>query len=135
VVYQYLDTLCETAYRLGVPKELIYTHQGGTFAPWEKHLSFRPASNPYSLPGWSFYGTNPNSAGDLSDVLDTRKQEGWAAVEWWWPGENKNEWINHLHSTLAYKGCRYLAIFNWENSLEKDRFGIEAIREVIGGWK
>jgi hypothetical protein len=135
VVFLYLDTICKTAYQLGLPANLIYTHQGGTFAPWDKHLSFAAASNAYSLPGWSFYGIDPNGAGDLGDVLDRRKQPGWAAPEWWWPGNNKNEWIYHLHRTLAYKGCRFLAIFNWENGLERYPDGIEAVREVIADWK
>jgi hypothetical protein len=81
VVYKYFDTLCFTAQKLGLPQTIIYTHQGGTYSPWEKHLSFQPGSNNHSLPSYSFYTTNPANAGDLADVLDRRTVEGWAAAE------------------------------------------------------
>lgn len=135
VVHKYLDTISQYVNSLGVPKDLLYTHQGGNFAPWEKHLSFAPASNQYSLPGWSFYSTNPNGAGDLGDVLDRRPDQGWAAAEWWWPGNNQLEWMYNIQTTLSYKGCRYLAIFNWQGGLEKYPDGIKAVREVVRNWK
>ena len=135
IIHTFLDTLCNTAYSLGLPKSLIYTHQGGTFAPWDKHLSFAAAVNNFSSPGWSLYNTNPNGAGDLGDVLDKRITPGWAAVEWWWEAANKNEWINNLETTLKFKDCRFIAIFNWENGLEKSPEGIEAVKEVINNWK
>lgn len=135
VVSQYLTTLSRHAHELGVPKHLIYTHQGDNFDPWEKHLSFSAAANDYSLPGWSFYNTDPARAGDLGDVLDRRATPGWAAVEWYWPGANKTEWVYNLQRTLTYKNCRFLTIYNWENMLEKDPNGILAVREVIANWQ
>jgi hypothetical protein len=135
VVHFFLDTLCKTAFRLGLPKNVIYTHQGGTFAPWEKHLSFSAGVNDYSNPGWSFYSTDPNNAGDLSNVLDKRSSPGWAAVEWWWGGADKNEWIHNLQTTLKYKDCRFLAIYNWETLLGISPDGLQAIKEVIANWK
>jgi hypothetical protein len=135
VVYKYLDTLCITTLNLGLPQNLIFTHQGGTYSPWQKHLSFSPASNSHSLPGYSLYSTNPNVAGDLTDVLDRRVVTGWAAAEWWWPGNNKKEWIYNIEQTLQFKNCRFLTIFNWENSLAKYPDGIEAVKEVVAEWK
>ena len=135
VVYKYLDTLCKIARGFELPQNLIYTHQGGNYAPWEKHLSFSPASNNHSLPGYSLYGTNPKAAGDLSDVLDRRTVSGWAAAEWWWPGNSKNEWIYNIEQTLSFKGCRFLAIYNWEDGLEKYPDGMNAVKEVVAGWK
>lgn len=135
VVYKYLDTLCLTAINIGLPKSVIFTHQGGTYSPWEKHLSFSAGSNDYSLPGYSLYSTNPSTAGDLTDVLDKRKTSGWAAVEWWWPGKNKQDWVYNIKQTLQYKDCRFLAIFNWENSLDKYPEGISAIKEVVAEWE
>ncbi|MEJ7911804.1 MAG: hypothetical protein WKF70_01520 [Chitinophagaceae bacterium] len=135
VVHHYLDTLCKTAVALGLSKSVIYTHQGGTFAPWQEHLSFAAASNGHSLPGWSLYTTDPSIAGDLGDVLDRRVEKGWAAVEWWWPGKDKTGWIYNLQTTLQYKDCRLIAIFNWENGLENYPDGIEALREVVMNWK
>ncbi|MBC7654225.1 MAG: hypothetical protein H7098_07110 [Oligoflexus sp.] len=135
VVHKYLDTLSSVALNLGLPKSIIFTHQGGTYSPWEKHLSFSSGSNNYSLPGYSLYSTNPSTAGDLTDILDRRIEPGWAAVEWWWPGNNKNEWIYNIQQTLQFKDCRFVAIFNWENSLDKYPDGIEAIKEVVAEWK
>lgn len=63
VVHRYLDILCQKTNALGVPSDLIFTHQGGTYSPWEKHMSFAPAVNKYSLPGWSFYNVDPHTAG------------------------------------------------------------------------
>lgn len=131
VVGQYLTFLSKTAYDLGVPRDLLFTHQGGTFDPWEKHLSFGEATNKYATPGWSFYTTDPATAGDLPSVLAQLPQPGWAAVEWWWPGQNKLEWVNHLQRTLSYNDCRFLVIFNWEDMLEKSPDGIAAVREVL----
>ncbi|MBC7614970.1 MAG: hypothetical protein H7202_02775, partial [Pedobacter sp.] len=135
VVHKYLDTLCSVAFNLGLPKSIIFTHQGGTYSPWEKHLSFSSGSNNHSLPGYSLYSTNPSTAGDLTDILDTRIVPGWAAVEWWWPGNSKREWVYNIQQTLQFKDCRFLAIFNWENSLNKYPDGIEAIKEVVSEWK
>lgn len=134
IIHSFLDTLCKTAFYLGLPKNIIYTHQGGTFAPWDKHLSFAAASNEFSLPGWSLYSTDPNSAGDLGKVLDKRISSGWAAVEWWWGAQNKKEWIHNLETTLRFKDCRFISIFNWERGLEKYPEGIEAVRDVINNW-
>lgn len=134
VVYKYLDTLSLTAHNLGLPKNLIFTHQGGTYAPWNKHLSFQPASNAHSLPGYSLYSTNPRDAGDLTDVLDRRTISGWAAAEWWWPGKNKLEWMYNIQQTLSFKDCRLLAIFNWE-SLDTYPDALPAIKEVVATWR
>lgn len=135
VVHKFLDTLSYTVNRLGLNKEQIYTHQGGTFAPWDKHLSFSAASNAYSRPGWSFYSTDPATAGDLIDVLDRRESSAWAAVEWWWPGTNKKEWMYNLERTLGFKNCRFVTIYNWDNSFERIPEGIAAVREVIAQWQ
>jgi hypothetical protein len=134
VVHHYLDTLCRTVYDLRIPRQLIFTHQGDTYDPWKKHLSFSAASNAYSMPGWSFYSEDPATAGDLGDALDRREISGWAAVEWWWPGKNKTEWIYNLQRTMSFRDCRFLAIYNWDNSLEKNQDAIAAVREFIRDW-
>ena len=41
----------------------VFTHQGGTYAPWENHLPFWPAFNRWSSPGWSFYNVGPARPG------------------------------------------------------------------------
>lgn len=135
VVHDFLDTLSHTVHHIGLPKNKIYTHQGGTFKPWDKHLSFSAAANNYSRPGWSFYNTDPATAGDLNDVLDRRENTAWAAVEWWWPGSDKMEWVYNLKSTLKFRNCRFLTVYNWEGMLEKNREGILAVQEVIKNWQ
>lgn len=135
VVHNFLDTLSHTVHHIGLPKNKIYTHQGGTFKPWDKHLSFSAAANNYSRPGWSFYNTDPATAGDLHDVLDRRENTGWAAVEWWWPGSDKMEWVYNLKRTLKFRNCRFLTIYNWDGMLEKNREGILAVQEVIKHWQ
>lgn len=97
-------------------------------------MSFAPAVNDYSIPGWSFYSVDPHQAGDLGDVLDKQEVSSWAAVEWWWPGNNQLEWMYNLHRTLTYRDCRFLDIYNWDNSLEKKEDAIKAVREVIRQW-
>lgn len=135
VVHNFLDTLSFTLHHLGLPQQKIYTHQGGTYKPWHKHLSFSAAANEYSRPGWSFYATDPATAGNLGDVLDSRDESGWAAVEWWWPGSNKLEWKYNLLKTLSFKNCRFLTIYNWDDSMEQNKAGLKAVREVIADWK
>lgn len=134
VVQHYLAVVCQRTHELGVPKTLIFTHQGGTYPPFDKHMSFAPAVNDYSIPGWSFYSVDPHQAGDLGDVLDKQEVSSWAAVEWWWPGNNQLEWMYNLHRTLTYRDCRFLDIYNWDNSLEKKEDAIKAVREVIRQW-
>ncbi|WP_411273107.1 hypothetical protein [Daejeonella sp.] len=120
---------------MGLPISIIFTHQGGNYSPREKHLSFSSGSIDHSVPGYSLYSTNPGIAGDLTDILDRRTVPGWAAVEWWWPGNDKKEWIFNIQQTLKFKDCRFLTIFNWENGLDKYPDGILAIKEVIAEWK
>ena len=49
VTRRYLEGLCQAAHELGLPRDSVFTHQGGTYAPWEKHLPFWPAFNRWSV--------------------------------------------------------------------------------------
>ena len=130
VVHNYLKRLSKAAFELGVPKHLIFTHQGGTYAPWEKHLSFKPAINEYAVPGWSFYSHDPQECGSLSADLEEAGRRQWAAVEWLRKSQNTEEWKERLRRTLGFKQCRLLNIYNWE--LLRDFPGaVDAVRSFL----
>ena len=113
-----------------MPKHLIFTHQGGTYAPWDKHLSFKPAINDYSIPGWSFYSHDPQECGSLSADLEAAGRRQWAAVEWLRKSQNTEEWKERLRRTLGFKQCRLLNIYNWE--LLRDFPGaVDAVRSFL----
>jgi hypothetical protein len=114
MVHRYLADLCKLVRRQGIPAHLIFTHQGGTYAPWDKHLSFKPAINDDSIPGWSFYSHDPPDCGSLAADLESVGRKQWAASEWWRGGSNTAEWREHFERALAFKQCRLITVYNWE---------------------
>ena len=137
VTGDYLAMLCGEARTAGLPPDKVYTHQGGTYAPWEKTLPWWPAFNADATPGWSFYFTDPAAAAGLGDTLDSRGSGSWAAVEWWWQGTDEASWRDHFERTLAFRNCRFLVIYNWNCGLSFSQHpdGILALRAVIREWK
>lgn len=131
VVQQYLERLARAAVERGVPKEWVFTHQGGTYAPWEEHLSFRPAINAYSVPGWSFYSHDPAECGSLAADLKAAGREEWAASEWWRGGPDVATWRARFEATLRFKRCRFICVYNWE-SFVTDGNALEAVRTLVG---
>lgn len=130
----YLEKLCRETAQAGLPRELIFTHQGGNYEPWDKHMPFRPAINKWSTPGWSFYGIDPNNAGSLGKELDAEKQQSWAACEWWWGGRNDRDWEDHFLRTLRFRDCRFIDVYNWTGSFDRDQDGQRAVRHLVGRW-
>ncbi len=114
VVQQYLERLSEAAYRRGIPQHVIFTHQGGTYAPWDGHLSFNPAMNAYSIPGWSFYSHDPADCGSLTSDLESAGREQWAASEWWRGATTQYGWRERFEASLNFKHCRLVCVYNWE---------------------
>ncbi|MBI4556061.1 MAG: hypothetical protein HY706_00630 [Candidatus Hydrogenedentes bacterium] len=137
VVQRYLEQLCRAAYDLGIPRDMIFTHQGGTFAPWDQHLPFTAAFNEWSIPGWSFYALDPARAGDLGFQLDKAGRRVWAAAEWWWGAPDAAAWKDHFERTLRFRDCRFICVYNWNSgfSFANEDSGHEAVREVAAGWK
>ncbi len=131
VVHNYLLRLSKAAYELGIPKHLIFTHQGGTYAPWDKHLGFSPAINEYSIPGWSFYSHDPSDCGSLAHDMQRAGRTEWAAVEWLRSGSDAAQWKRNLERSLSFKeeNARLISIYNWE-SFRKAPGAIEAVREL-----
>ena len=136
VTRQYLGTLCRTAHELGLPRDSVFTHQGGNYAPWDKHLPFWPAFNRWSSPGWSFYHGGPREAGPLADEMKAAGQRRWAAAEWWWGGATAAEWEDHFRRTLSFRDCRFICVYNWNLRMFEDAVpGQEAVRKLVAEWR
>ncbi len=129
VVQRYLERLARAAHERGVPRHLLFTHQGGTYEPWERHLSFRPAINAYSIPGWSFYSHDPAESGSLGDDLTAAGREQWAAAEWWRGAGSEAGWRERFLATLRFRRCRMVCVFNWDG-LRRDANALAAVRAV-----
>lgn len=130
MVHRYLADLCRHVRQQGIPAHLIFTHQGGTYAPWDKHLSFRPAINDDSIPGWSFYSHDPPDCGSLAADMESAGRKQWAAAEWWRGGSTTAEWRKHFERSLAFKQCRLITVYNWEPFRELPE-ATAAVREVV----
>jgi len=130
VVHRYLERLSEAAVKRGIPRHLVFTHQGCTYAPWDKHLSFKPAMNDYSIPGWSFYSHDPAECGSLSADLDAAGRTQWAASEWWRGAETAEQWRKRFEAGLRFKSCRFICVYNWE-SFKKYPEALHAVRELV----
>jgi len=136
VTHDYLERLCQVAHDFGLPREAVFTHQGGTYAPWEKHLPFWPAFNRWSSPGWSFYNGGPREAGPLDAEMKSAGQQRWAAAEWWWGGATASEWEDHFRRTLSFQDCRFICVYNWNLGMFEDAApGQEAIRKLVAKWR
>ena len=133
VTHGYLTTLCRMASKHGLPRDKVYTHQGGTYAPWDKHLPFWPAFNDYATPGWSFYWVDPANASGLKRAQNEHGQQSWAAVEWWWAGNSVAEWKDHFERTLCFAKCRNICVYNWNCglSLKNAPHGRQALNEIV----
>lgn len=135
VTQRYLEVLAREVNRAGVPRDRIFTHQGGTYAPWDVHIPFWPALNRWSRPGWSFYGVDPATAGDLGKELQRAGNSPWAASEWWWGAATPEGWEDHFRRTLGFGNCRFVCVYNWTNSFEKNQAGLDGLRRLVAGWK
>lgn len=136
VTQQYLEKLCRRAHELGLPREVLFTHQGGTYDPWEEHLPFWPAFNRWSLPGWSFYHGGPREAAPLEAEMKAAGWERWAASEWWWGAANAADWEQHLRSTLSFRDCRFICVYNWNQGMfENSAAAQEAVRRLVQDWR
>ena len=135
VTQRYLAMLARTVHACGIPTSRIYTHQGGTYPPWDMHIPFTAAVNQYSSPGWSFYGMDPAECRGLAEVVGTHKP--WAAAEWWWGAVTEQDWLDHYKRTLSFGNCRFIAIYNWDCGFElrKEKAGLAALRSLVKEWR
>ena len=136
VTEQYLERLCRLAHEVGLPRESVFTHQGGNYSPWDQHLPFWPAFNRWSSPGWSFYGVGPHESGPLDQEMQAAGQERWAAAEWWWGAPDAAGWEDHFRRTLSFRDCRFICVYNWNQGMfEKEMAGLEAVRKLVLTWR
>jgi len=136
VTQVYLEKLCRFAHDLGLPHEALFTHQGGTYDPWDKHLPFWPAFNQWSTPGWSFYHCGPREATPLEAEMEAAGITRWAASEWWWGGATAADWEAHFRSTLSFRDCRFICVYNWNLGMfDKSAAGQEAVRQLVSEWR
>jgi len=129
VTQQYLSYLSKLVNSLGIPKDLIFTHEGGNAMPWDLHLRFAAAINEWSNPGWSFYFLDPASVPSLQQDMELANRTKWAAIEWLWPGSTAAEWLDHLRRTISWKTCKFVDIYNWEG-IKDDQGAIQAIKHT-----
>jgi hypothetical protein len=136
VTRQYLETLCRTAHELGLSGQSLFTHQGGTYAPWDQHLPFSPAFNRWSSPGWSFYNLGPREAVPLEAEMKAAGCQRWAAAEWWWGGATATDWEDHFRRTLSFRDCRFICVYNWNLRMFENAVpGQEAVRKLVAEWR
>jgi hypothetical protein len=136
VTQRYLAKLCRAVNEAGLPRDSVFTHQGGTYAPWEKHLPFWPAFNDWSSPGWSFYGCGPGEPAPLEAEMKTAGRRRWVAAEWWWGGATAADWEDHFRQTLRFRDCRFICVYNWNMGMfENATPGHEAVRMLVTEWR
>ncbi len=131
LVADYLNFLARTAREAGLSREQVFTHAGGQFAPWEKHISHRVAVNKHSLPGWSLYNVAPENAGDLAETV-TKNKMAWCAAEWLPSAKTAGEWAEAYRACLRFGDCRFVAVYNWESIAAKPE-AIAGLRNVLSG--
>ncbi len=110
IANDYLRFLVALAREAGFTQRQIFTHSGGQFAPWEKHVSHKVACVPGATPGWSLYNTAPADAGDLPKAATGE----WCAAEWLTFAQTTEGWQDALHKVLSFRTCRFVNIYNYE---------------------
>lgn len=129
VTDKYLRDLCKWAYKLGVPRNMLFTHAGG----WkEGQLSFYSALNEYSCPGWSFYIYAKDPANDVTamDALQKSNAPYWCNAETFlMNGTTEQEWVDCLENNLKIPRIRYVNIRNWRGMKNKD-FIFNAVKNI-----
>lgn len=132
VVRRHVEENSREAWKLGVPRDHVFTHCGG----WkEGELLFDAAVNRYSSPGWSFYDRliDPAKNVGVQRALKLSDAPCWAASEWLHQGADTVEaWRDSIQSTLADPQCRFLCIYNWSN-IRGSTNAQQAIRDFVNG--
>lgn len=130
ITTDYLAFLARMCRQAGLPRDQIWTHAGGQYAPWGLHYSRRVAINSDSLPGWSLYGHAPAEAGDLGDSLTQAGLEDWCAAEWLPGAKTAAQWAAAYEETLSFRRCRFLSLYNWEGIRSKPE-AVEGLRRAL----
>jgi hypothetical protein len=130
ITSDYLAFLARICRQAGLPRDQVWTHAGGQYAPWALHYSHRVAINPDSRPGWSLYGLAPTEAGDLGASLTRAGVEDWCAAEWLPAASTAEQWAQASAETLSFRRCRFLSLYNWE-SIRARPEAITGLRQAL----
>jgi len=131
ITAEYLRFLAGVCRKVGLPREEVFTHSGGQFVPYPRHYSYRVSINDDSTPGWSFYNVDPNRAGDLGGSLDRAGRQEWCAAEWLPFSRTTAEWTAAYRTTLEYRRCRFISVYNWEGISKKPE-AVAGLRQYLG---
>lgn len=128
MIHRYLEMWCREAASFGFTPGQIYTHMGGNYHPFERHLRFWPAINDYSTPGWSLYSLDPHHAGSLDAEMETAGRRSWAATEWLWLADSPEQILRNIQTAYTFRDCRMVVYYNWRGLVDNP-----AAREAIRG--
>jgi hypothetical protein len=121
VTRRHMEDLCRHAYRLGMPREKIFTHGVGN-GKGEK--LYDAAVNEWSCPGWSVYGHAADVRKDEGIMRNVRRSDAphWAAVEWLLMRDRSRhaEWLQVFRHTLETPGLKFVCVYNWEGLLDAE---------------
>ena len=82
ITADYLAFLARVCRQAGLPREQIWTHAGGQYAPWPLHYSHRSPSTPTRGPAGACTAMPPPRPGTWGRHLRRRSSEDWCAAEW-----------------------------------------------------
>ena len=123
VSHRHLEDLAKSAIELGIPREKILTH---VFTWQGKGMNHKAASNAYSGPGWSFYGSDPGGVRSTNKDVDSAViqslSEGapaWGMVEAWLFSPDYGPWYEFLMNALVRDGTdRLVSLYNWDAAVK-----------------
>jgi hypothetical protein len=129
VTDKYVYDLCQLSNKLGVPRNMLFTHVGG----WNYgQLIFYSALNEYSCPGWSFYHYAADPALDITAMDALKKSDApyWCNAETFhFGGTTEQAWVTCLKNNLKISRVRYVNIRNWRGMKDKN-YIFEAIKRI-----
>lgn len=130
VVRRHLDDYCRLAWKLGVPRDHLFTHVGG----WSQgETLYTAAVNSYSCPGWSFYKYAMDVTTDVTAMNALKKSDApyWGAVEYLLMGDKtKEQWYSALRTAFNLDRFRYLNIYNW-SGIKNNQNALDAIHQLL----
>jgi hypothetical protein len=130
ITADYLSFLARVCRRAGFQRDEVFTHAGGQSVPYPRHYSYRVAINDDSTPGWSFYNVDPSTAGDLGTSLDRARRQEWCAAEWLAFSRTADEWATAYRTTLQFRRCRFVSVYNWEGISKKPE-AVAGLRQYL----
>ncbi|MBU1200044.1 hypothetical protein KJ953_00740 [Patescibacteria group bacterium] len=137
IVRNYINELDKKAFDLGIPRNKIFNHIGGSdLLPPQNNLVHQTAEasvSTYGNPGWSFYDDitkNPQNYPGLSTSLDQVGNNTWASPEWLTFAGNYDGWVQALRASLNYRNNRFINIANWEE-IRDHQYILDAINTVV----